>query len=205
MVCVHEYNISEIEFTNEHMCLLGMPCDNNGDDLPPNAPPNLQDSNCDPTDWTPYESRTQFEVANFLYKRNQMSAGDIDFLLNLWAATLARHDDHPPFSNHEELYSTIDATPLGDVPWESFSLKYNGILPDHNIPPWMTSEYDVWFRDPNTLVRNLISNPDFRDEFDYSPLREFDTAENRRYQDFMSGNWAWKQAVCDALKYINDI
>lgn len=203
MVDVHEYSISEIEFANKHMYLLGMPCDNDGNDLPPDVPPNLQDSNRDPTDWTLYESHIQFKVATFLYKRNQMSTGDIDFLFNLWAATLARHNDHPPFSNHAELYSTIDATPLGDVPWESFSLKYNSILPDNNIPPWMTSEYDVWFRNPNTLIRNLISNPDFRDKFDYSPLQEFDANENHHYQDFMLGNWAWKQAVCDKNEYID--
>ena len=131
-----------------------------------------------------------------------MSAGDIDALLNIWAATLAPHNDHPLFSNHKDLYSTIDATPLGDVPWESFSLKYNGALPKRDIPPWMSSEYDVWFRDPRELIHNLISNPDFHGEFDYSPLREFDGDENRRYQDFMSGNWAWKQAVCDIFTYM---
>ena len=134
-----------------------------------------------PTDWTPYESRTEFETADFLFKHNQMSAGDIDALLNIWAATLAPYNDHPPFLNHKDLYSTIDATPLGDVPWESFSLKYNGVLPKRDIPPRMSSEYDVWFRDPRELVHNLISNPDFHDEFDYSPLREFDVDENRHY------------------------
>jgi len=125
-----------------------------------------------------------------------MSAGDIDYLLDIWAATLAPHRDSPPFKNHKDLYSTVDATPLGDVPWDSFSLKYNGTLPDGEVPSWMSSEYDVWFRDPRCLVQNLISNPDFLGEFDYSPLREYDADGNRRYQNFMSGNWAWKQAVC---------
>jgi len=125
-----------------------------------------------------------------------MSAGDIDQLLTLWAASLVQHDDLPPFSNHADLYQTIDSTLLGDVPWESFSLKYNGVLPQGEKPSWMTSEYDIWFRDPRAVVRNLISNPDFKGEFDYAPYQEYDTNGNHRFQDFMSGNWAWKQAVC---------
>jgi hypothetical protein len=44
-----------------------------------------------------------------------MSAGDINYLLNLWAASLAVHDDEPLFLRASDLYNTIDATPLGDV------------------------------------------------------------------------------------------
>lgn len=124
-----------------------------------------------------------------------MSANDIDFLLKLWAATLAVHGDNPPFKSHADLYSTIDATPLGDAKWDNFSLSYNGEKPVHDIPPWMNSSYDIWFRDPLTLVQNMLSNPDFNNEFDYAPFQEHDFNGNHRFQDFMSGNWAWKQAV----------
>ena len=148
-----------------------------------------------PNDWAPYESRLEFETAEFLFKRNQMSAGDIDVLLKLWAASLAKHKDSPPFESQADLYNTIDSTLLGDVNWESFSLRYNGELPEGDIPSWMKAEHDVWFRDPQTLVKNLLANPDFDGEFDYSPVQEYDTAGNHRFQDFMSGDWAWKQAV----------
>jgi hypothetical protein len=37
----------------------------------------------------------------------------------------------------------------------------------------MTSEYDVWFQDPQLLIHNIISNPDFKDEFDYAPVQEY--------------------------------
>lgn len=169
--------------------------------MPADAPIPPRETNNGPNDWTPYAGRTEFETADFLFTKNEMSAGDIDTLLNLWAATLVVHDDTPPFENHDELYATIDATPLGDVPWDSFTIKYNGDVPADNIPPWMTSAYDVWFRDPRVIVQNLLSNPDFDNEFDYSPLQEFDAENNHRYQDFMSGNWAWKQAVSSLLLY----
>jgi len=163
--------------------------------LPPNTPPPPRRPHTDPEDWTPYKSRLQFETAEFLFTRDQMSAGHIDTLLNLWAASLLEHSDEPPFSNHTELYDAIDSTPLGDVPWEVFNLKYDRVLPENEVPAWMTSEYDVWFRDPHSIIRNLLSNPDFDGEFNYTPYQEYDAPGNHRFQDFMSGNWAWKQAV----------
>ncbi len=53
-----------------------------------------------------------------------MSAGDINVILNLWAASLAIHDDEPPFLTAARIYDTIDTIALGDVAWESFSLQY---------------------------------------------------------------------------------
>ena len=128
-----------------------------------------------------------------------MSAGDINFLLNLWAASLAIHDSGPPFSTAAHLYDTIDSTLLGDTAWESFSLQYNGTLPESNVPSWMRAEFDVWFRDPRDLVHNLLSNPDFKAEFDYAPFQEHTGDGRHRFQDFMSANWAWNQAV--GLRY----
>ena len=74
-----------------------------------------------------------------------MSAGDINFILDLWAASLMVHEDEPPFSNAKELYDVIDSTPLGDIVWESFSIQHNGTQPTHNVSSWMQAEYDVWF------------------------------------------------------------
>jgi hypothetical protein len=134
-------------------------------------------------------------VADFLYRRNQMSAGDIDFIFKLWAASLVAHHDSPPFSNHTEMYNTIDSTPLGDLPWEFFSLEYNGDVPEGDVPSWMSAEYDVWFRNPLGLVHNILLNPDFEGEIDYAPVQEYSSNGVHRFRDFMTGNWAWKQAV----------
>ena len=126
-----------------------------------------------------------------------MSGGDINILLHLWTASVAPYNARPPFYNHKHLYNVIDSTKLENVPWESFLLTYTGARPeDGEAPSWIDSEYEIWFRDPRALIHNLIANPDFKDEFDYIPFREYDGDENRRYKDFMSANWAWKQAVC---------
>lgn len=178
----------------------GTICDENGNDIPPDSDPPPQ-SDREPHDWTPYNNRVEFELADFLYRRNQMSAGDIDFILKLWAASLAAHNESPPFANHTEMYSAIDSTPLGDIPWESFSLEYNGDRPEGDVPSWMKAEYDVWFRNPRDLVHKILSNPDFEDEIDYAPVQDYDSNGVHRYQDFMSGNWAWKQAVSILLVF----
>jgi len=145
-------------------------------------------------DWTPFEDGLAFRTANSFFK-NKYSAGKIDEILQLWGESLARHGDDPPFSNHQELYKTIDAIPLGGVPWQSFSFAYDSpdITPDS--PKWMTAEYTIWYRDPRQLFLNMLQNPDFANSFDYAPLREYDENGNRRYKNFMSGDWAWKQAV----------
>ncbi|KAG1876353.1 hypothetical protein F4604DRAFT_1880643 [Suillus subluteus] len=178
----------------------GRICDELGDDIPSNTLPPPHPSNCGPDDWTPYANQVDFEVADFLYHCNQMSGGDIDFIFNLWATSLAAHGETLPFTNHVDMYNVIDLTPLGDVPWQSFTSEYNGTLPEDDVPPWMTSEYDVWFWDPRLLMQNILSNPDFKDEFDYAPLQEYDTVKTvlnngaHRFQDFMSSDWCWKQA-----------
>jgi hypothetical protein len=41
----------------------------------------------------------------------------------------------------------------------------------------------------------LLSNLDFRSNFDYAPFQECTTDGTHHFQDFMSGNWAWTQAV----------
>jgi len=123
-----------------------------------------------------------------------MSAGHIDELLNLWAASLVEHGADPPFASHDDLYSTINATPLGDCPWQHFTSQYIGDRPEHDVPSWMTSEHEVWFRDPRILIKNMVSNPDFDGEFDFGPFQEHDKG-NHCFQNFMSRNWSWKQAI----------
>ena len=74
-----------------------------------------------------------------------MPGAEIDELMQIWAKMLPEGQD-PPFADHDDLYNTIDATILGDVPWQSFSITYSGELPmDDSVPPWMLGEYDIWF------------------------------------------------------------
>ena len=129
-----------------------------------------------------------------------MSAPNINTLLDIWASTLLKHNETPPFANHTDLYNTINLTPLGDVAWQSFSIQYNGDeVPESTLSQWMTSKYDVWFRDPHIIVKNMIDNPDFNHHADVTPLRIFNSNGTREYQNFMSGDWAWEEAVSSII------
>ncbi|KAG1722022.1 hypothetical protein EDD22DRAFT_790503 [Suillus occidentalis] len=174
--------------------ITGRPCDVNGVYLPPGAPPPPPE-NLATDDWTPFRNRTEFETAEFLYKHNQMPAGQIDRLLDLWASTLAKHNDNLPFADHRDLYHVIDSSPFGDVPWQRFTVAYDGERLADEDKPWMDDEYEVWFRDPHEVARNMLANSTYADEIDYCPYREYSTEGNKcQWKDFMSGDWVWDQA-----------
>jgi hypothetical protein len=148
-----------------------------------------------------------------------MSGSNIDILMELWAAYSALRDPSAqledmslnlnlsPFSEHRDMYSTIDAIPIGGVAWQSITLSFDGPIPAENPPSWMKAGHTVWFREPRLLFKKMLENADFRDFFDYSPYRQYDMHDQRRYENFMSGDWAWKQAVsaCSCLLYICNI
>jgi len=177
------------------------PCDKHGnflddDELPSSEP---QDS----ADWTPFTSWLQFEIAEFLFRRTQMSAGKVDELLTLWEADSAASGGEPPFVDHNHLYGAIDGVPVGGVPWQKFAVSYTGPKPETDVLPWMEQSHEVYFRDPQQLFLNVLANPDFVNDFDHTPMQQFDLNGSRRYENFMSGDWAWQQAVsflvCDNL------
>lgn len=152
-------------------------------------------------DWGAFENRLRFETADFLYRKNQMSQGDIDTLLKLWLASLAPHGEQAPFLGHQDLLDVIDATETAEIPWQSFSVEYTGPEPEGPTPAWMEAEYEVWYRDAQDLVKEMIANPDFAEEFEYAPYHEYKDGIHR-YQNFMSGDWAWKQAVRTSFSWI---
>lgn len=128
-----------------------------------------------------------------------MSGGDINCLMDLWAASLLKYGDKPPFADHPSLYRAIDSIEHGDVAWECFKASYQGEKPACETPAWMNTEYDVWFRNPRVVVCNMLKNVDFEGKIDYSPVQDFNNDDERQYQNLMSGEWAWQQAVRTCL------
>ncbi|KAG2103164.1 hypothetical protein BD769DRAFT_1393544 [Suillus cothurnatus] len=123
-----------------------------------------------------------------------MPTTQINKLLDLWALTLMKHKDGPPFTDYRDLYKTINNISVGDVKWQSFSAQYTGVRPDV-VPSWMDQKFNVWYQDLHEVVRNMLANPDYIQEFDYCPYCEFSTDGNLcQWKDFMSSDWAWDQA-----------
>ncbi len=123
-----------------------------------------------------------------------MSAAKLDKLMQLWAATLPSGQP-PPFAGYNDLYNSIDSIQAREIRWQCLMGTYQGACPEGEVPAWMEAEYPVWFRCPCETIHHQIANPDFAGEMDYAPKHVFDKDGKREYGDFMSGNWAWQQAV----------
>ncbi|KAF5371013.1 hypothetical protein D9615_010013 [Tricholomella constricta] len=167
-------------------------CNEFGNPLDPDsqAPPRTAPAN---TDWAPFTDEVQFKTADFLYRRVEMSASNIDYLLELWALSMAKCNDLGPFSSYQHMYSTIDNVQYGDAIWKCFSVKYDGDMGSDDVS-WKMAEYEVWYRDPEVVATIMLSNPDFDGQFDYAPYLRRDKNGQRVWSDFMSANYAWKHS-----------
>ncbi|KXN81491.1 hypothetical protein AN958_04537 [Leucoagaricus sp. SymC.cos] len=120
-----------------------------------------------------------------------MSQNHIDLLMAVIAA--GNEVDPSPFENHRNLYSKIDSIPFGNIPWQSFTVTYNGLHPQ-KAPSWMGQEYKVYFRDIRAVLENQLANPNFNGHINYAS-KHVRTKDNEHvFTDLMSGTWAWNQA-----------
>ncbi|KAG1840992.1 hypothetical protein F4604DRAFT_1548033, partial [Suillus subluteus] len=97
-----------------------------------------------PDDWSPFTDQAQFLLADFLFRKVEMSGPNIDFLMELWAFKAAKYEEDSPFKSHRDVYATIDAIRAGDVPWQCFTVSPQEDLPS-NAPTWKQHEYQVWY------------------------------------------------------------
>ena len=126
-----------------------------------------------------------------------MSSSNITELLEYWALSIMKYDRDAagPYDSCRSLYATIDAIQDGDAPWQCFSINCaDDDIPEH-APSWRRQVYDVWYRDPDVVIHNMLDNPDFASRFDTAPYIATDTQGKRRWIDFMSGNFAWRQSM----------
>ena len=179
----------------------GQPCDADGFDLPPDTLPTPQEARAD-GDYFPYSSRPEFELADLLFRKVQMAGSKISDLMDIWAAYQQIYDVDatygPPFASSQDLYNTIDSMEIGDVTWQAFTVEFDGEVSGETAL-WKKKSFEVWFRDPLQIAKAQIANQDFACEMDYAPKWIFSRAGKRQYSDFMSGNWAWEQAVSFSL------
>ncbi|KAJ7860199.1 hypothetical protein B0H14DRAFT_3084858 [Mycena olivaceomarginata] len=176
---------------NYHPFLNGRPCNEAGEFLPDGTPPPPRTTAAD-DDWSPYEDSVQFNIADFLFHRVQMSTKNIHYLLEQWALSLMKHGDLGSFENYQHLYETIDATKLGDAPWQCFQTEPLGTGED--APVWARQSYEIWYRDPEVVISNMLDNPDFDGAFDTAPYVHLDSNGKRLWHDFMSANFAWRHS-----------
>ncbi len=73
------------------------PCDETGNFLPFGALPEEDEPGAsNNTDWYPFNDRLSFEFARFAFSKAELSAGDENELLEIWAAHNTLHGDEAP-------------------------------------------------------------------------------------------------------------
>ena len=76
-------------------------------------------------------------------------------------------------------------------------MKYCGDWTE-NPTPWIDNVYDVWMCDAESVITQILGNMDFKGLMYLVPYREYKLAtDSRRWQDFMSSNWAWEEVVSE--------
>ncbi|KAJ3742783.1 hypothetical protein DFH05DRAFT_1495496 [Lentinula detonsa] len=193
--CVHQSSFPDPQLEYHfHPFLNGEKCDQYGNTLPPGSPPapSLQHENT----WAPFADEVAFRLASLLFKKVEMSQPNINELLDLWCLDIQRrfNGDSAPFGNHQELLETIDSIQDGSAPWKCLETQIDeSFLPD--APEWQKTSYQVWYRDPDMVIANILKNPDFANEFDPAPYVHVGRDGKRRWSNMMSGNFAYRQAT----------
>lgn len=124
------------------------------------------------------------------------SQGDLDHLMNVWAARNIRKYQEPdaPFTDTEHMHAVIDEVPFGAENWTTVTVQYSGELDDAS-PAYLRESYTFYMRDVLRSVEVMAESSDFDGKFDYVPYKEFGPDGRRRWSNLMSGQWAWRQAV----------
>jgi Plavaka transposase len=122
-----------------------------------------------------------------------VSASDVDELLEICEEWCTESGISSPFESHEEMHAVIDSSKLADIPWQCLE---TGITdPVDESAPWTHTTYEVWYRDPESVVSMMLGNPDFDGQFDLRPYIDLDAEGSRRWSNVMSGNIAWRHSV----------
>jgi hypothetical protein len=176
---------------------VARPCDQDGNFLPPGTPPPPR-ATAPHGDWSPFNSEVQFELADLLYRRAELSTTNVEDLLELWARSLSVSGTPAPFRSCREMHTLIDSSMLGDSPWQCLvSRPPDGV--DQHTPEWKRMSYEVWYRNPDAVVSAMLDNPDFNGQFDLRPYIDLSADGRRRWSNVMSGNIAWRRSVSWAI------
>ncbi|KAL0564347.1 hypothetical protein V5O48_017700 [Marasmius crinis-equi] len=178
-----------------HPILTSEKCDADGRPLPHNTPPQSPPDVDNP--WEPFLGEASYRLADTLFTKAALSGSLLNELLDIWALDIQSRfedDSGAPFGTQQHLYETIDAIQHGGVRWQCFETQVDVPLVG-DVPDYLKTPYQVWYRDPDKVLANILSNPDFANDFDPAPYVHIATNGKRCWSDFMSGNYAFGHAT----------
>ncbi|KAJ7177335.1 hypothetical protein C8R43DRAFT_1084604 [Mycena crocata] len=136
----------------------------------------------------PFASGEEWDLAKWLSKNVSQTA--TDEYLKLPINKKAKLSFH----NNRAFLQKIDALPTGPD-WACEIVTAAGNRVDEN-GELMSEELELWRRDPVECIKELMSNPAFREHMAYAPEKVYSaqepSEESRIFDEMWTANWWWK-------------
>ncbi|KAG5635859.1 hypothetical protein DXG03_005222, partial [Asterophora parasitica] len=145
--------------------------------------------------WSPFSDRLAFDWAQHHYVHLQSSEDEIHEGLEIWHATVIKHDSehtskgHVPWQNAHDLEATIDSIKAGAVGWKTYKFHYLGPKPQ-TAPQWMETEYKLNTCNVLEILEQQLHTSEFDGQCEYSPYEEYGPDGHKIYSNLMSAAWA---------------
>ncbi|TFK72613.1 hypothetical protein BDN72DRAFT_894595 [Pluteus cervinus] len=142
--------------------------------------------------WAPFEYEEDWEHFRWMVESN-ISWGNIDRYLRL---KKVRDGLDLPQKMGQSFRRLLDKLPKGPkftcTPLEVTGNIEGLTLPDGTIQ-YLGETLELWHRDPVSCIRELISNPSFKEHLKYAPEKHFRNPDgtNQEYDEMWTGDWWW--------------
>ncbi|KAG0708022.1 hypothetical protein DFH29DRAFT_979602 [Suillus ampliporus] len=146
-----------------------------------------QDTSSEST-FAPFADKEEWGLAEWLV--NNLGQTPTDEFLKL---SITQKRTQPSFHNNHSFLKKVDALPHGTA-WHCEQVAVTGNQPCED-GTMMTEEVKLWAHDPVECIKDLISNPLFRDWMVYAPEQVYqDSAGTQRVIDNMwTADWWWQK------------
>lgn len=106
------------------------------------------------------------------------------------------------FHNSYSYLKKVDQLPTGPE-WHCEMVQAPGDKLGEDGKP-MVENLELWFWDPVECVKELLSNPAFKDYISYAPEHVYSDKEGteRIYDEMWTGDWWWETQVGRSACYI---
>ncbi|KAJ7186196.1 hypothetical protein C8R46DRAFT_983014 [Mycena filopes] len=157
------------------------------------------------TEFGPFRDEEEWDLARWLMKNVNQTGTDEYLRLPIVSATLLpryfslltssqNKNANLSFHNNRAFLKKVDQLPTGPD-WTCKMVTAAGNKLDEN-DELMSEDLELWMRDPVECIKELLSNPVFREHMAYAPERVYGhkdgREESRIFDEMWTADWWWK-------------
>ncbi|KAJ6625726.1 hypothetical protein B0H10DRAFT_2174006 [Mycena sp. CBHHK59/15] len=140
------------------------------------------------SEFAPFASGDEWDLASWLSKNVNQTATDEYLQLPI------NQKLKLSFHNNRAFLKKVDSLPTGPE-WTCKIVTAVGNRVDEN-GGLMTEDMELWIRDPVECIKELMSNPAFKNHMAYAPERVYSRRDGREssriFDEMWTANWWWK-------------